>query len=148
MGRVFFCGDLLVETMMRLLRRIFFVMFLFFLARTTGYLWRYYSTYRTKKKVRRVLARKSLPRTNQNSPSEFSDQIRNKSKKDKTKTSQMMGWIENRPNKFLNQNFVRQGLPAKSKTRRFRFISLFFDKASTSISRTKLIPYSYRWRQQ
>jgi hypothetical protein len=32
----------------------------------------------------------------------------------------MMGWIENRPNKFLNQNFVRQGLPAKSKTRRFR----------------------------
>ena len=38
--------------------------------------------------------------------------------------SQMMGWIENRPNKFLNQNFVRQGLPAKCKTRRFRFISL------------------------
>jgi len=38
--------------------------------------------------------------------------------------SQMMGWIENRPNKFLNQNFVRQGLPAKCKTQRFRFISL------------------------
>jgi len=48
-GRVFFCGDLLVETMMRLVRRIFFVMFLFFLARTTGYLWRYYSTYQYKK---------------------------------------------------------------------------------------------------
>jgi hypothetical protein len=78
----------------------------------------------TKKKVRRVLARKSLPRTNQNSHSAFSDQIRNNSKKDKTKTSQMMGWIENRPNKFLNQNFVRQGLPAKSKTRRFRLASL------------------------
>ena len=61
----------------------------------------------TKKKVRRVLARKGLPRTNQNSPSAFSDQIRYNSKKDKTKTSQMMGWIENRPNKFLNQNFVR-----------------------------------------
>ena len=74
--------------------------------------------------VCRVLARKSLPRTNQNSHSALSDQIRNNSKKDKTKTSQMMGWIENRPNKFLNQNFVRQGLPAKSKTRRFRFISL------------------------
>jgi len=54
----------------------------------------------------------------------FSDQIRDNSKKDKTKTSQMMGWIENRPNKFLNQNFVRFGLPAKSETRRFRFISL------------------------
>ena len=80
----------------------------------------------TKKKVRRVLARKSLPRTNQNSPSAFSHQIRNNSKKDKTKTSQMMGWIENRPNKFLNQNFVRQGLPAKSKSVRFRFISLIY----------------------
>ena len=78
----------------------------------------------TKKKVRRVLARKSLPRTNQNSPSAFSHQIRNNSKKDKTKTSQMMGWIENRPNKFLNQNFVHQGLPAKSKSVPFRFISL------------------------
>ena len=60
----------------------------------------------TKKKVLRVLARKSLPRTNQNSHSAFSHQIRNNSKKDKTKTSQMMGWIENRPNKFLNQNFL------------------------------------------
>jgi len=78
----------------------------------------------TKKKVRRVLARKSLPRTKQNSPSAFSHQIRNNSKKDKTKTSQMMGWIENRPNKFLNQNFVRQGLPAKCKSVRFRLISL------------------------
>jgi hypothetical protein len=82
----------------------------------------------TKKKVRRVLARKSLPRTNQNSPSAFSHQIRNNSEKDKTKTSQMMGWIENRPNKFLNQNFVLQGLPAKSKSVRFRFISLIWSK--------------------
>jgi hypothetical protein len=80
----------------------------------------------TKKKVRRVLARKSLPRTNQNSPSAFSHQIRNNSKQDKTKTSHMMGWIENRPNKFLNQNIVRQGLPAKSKSVRFRFISLTY----------------------
>ena len=78
----------------------------------------------TKKKVRRVLARKSLPRTNQNSPSVFSHQIRNNSKKDKTKMSQMMGWIENRPNKFLNQNFVRHGIPAKSKSVRFRLNSL------------------------
>ncbi len=78
----------------------------------------------TKKKARRVLARKSLPRTNQNSHLAFSHQIRNNSKKDKTKTSQMMGWIENRPNKFLNQNFVRQGLPAESKSVSFRFISL------------------------
>ena len=36
----------------------------------------------------------------------------------------MMGWIENRPNKFLNQNFVRQGLPAKSKSVRFSLNSL------------------------
>ena len=35
-----------------------------------------------------------------------------------------MGWIEKRPNNFLNQNFVRQGLPAKSESVRFRFISL------------------------
>jgi len=102
------------------------VMFLFFLARaqqvSCGEITVLTST---KKKVRRVLARKSLPRTNQNSPSAFSHQIRN-SKKDKKKTSQMMGWIENRPNKFLNQNFVRQGLPAKCKTRRFRYISLIF----------------------
>jgi hypothetical protein len=39
----------------------------------------------------------------------------------------IMGWIENRPNKFLNQNFVRQGLPAKSKSVSFRFISLTYD---------------------
>jgi hypothetical protein len=101
------------------------VMFLFFLARTQqiscGEITVLTST---KKKVRRVLARKSLPRTNQNSPSAFSHQIRNNSKKDKTKTSQMMGWIENKPNKFLNQNFVCQGLPDKSKIVRFRFISL------------------------
>jgi hypothetical protein len=35
-----------------------------------------------------------------------------------------MGWIEKRPNKFLTQNVVRQGLPAKSLSVRFRFISL------------------------
>ena len=103
------------------------MMFLFFLARaqqvSCGEITILTST---KKKVRRVLARKSLPRTNQNSPSAFSHQIRNNSKKDKTKTTQMMGWIENRPNKFLNQNFVRQGLPAKCKSVRFRFISLTY----------------------
>ncbi len=65
----------------------------------------------TKKKVRRVLARKSLPRTNQNSPSAFSHQI----SETLAKTSQMMGWIDNRPNKFLHQNFLRQGLHAKCK---------------------------------
>ena len=92
----------------------------------------------TKKKVRRVLARKSLPQTNQNSPSAFSHQIRNNSKKDKTKTSQMMSWIEYRPNKFLNQNFVRQGLPAKCKIRRFRFISLNSAIISTSSECSKL----------
>jgi hypothetical protein len=100
------------------------VMFLFFLTRaqqvSCGEITVLTST---KKKVRRVLARKSLPRTNQNSPSVFSHQIRNNSKKDKTKMSQMMGWIENRPNKFLNQNFVRHGIPAKSKSVRFRLNS-------------------------
>jgi hypothetical protein len=101
------------------------VMFLFFLARaqqvSCGEITVLTST---KKKVRRVLARKSLPRTNQNSPSAFSHQIRNNSKKDKTKTCQTMGWIEKRPNKFLTQNVVRQGLPAKSLSVCFRFISL------------------------
>jgi hypothetical protein len=41
----------------------------------------------------------------------FSDQIGNNSKKNKTKTSPMMGWIESRPKKFLNQNFVRKTFP-------------------------------------
>ncbi len=80
-GRVF-CGDLLVETMMRLVAADLF-------------LWCFYSSTRaqqvscggitvltsTKKKVRRVLARKSLPRT----PSTFSDQIGNNSKKERVK---------------------------------------------------------------
>ncbi len=48
----------------------------------------------------------------------------------------MMGWIENRPNKFLNQNFVRQGLPAKSKSVHFRFISLM-------CMQTKIKAYAY-----
>jgi hypothetical protein len=30
-----------------------------------------------------------------------------------------MGWIKIRPNKFLNQNFVRQWLPAKKHMSRF-----------------------------
>ena len=96
----------------------------------------------TKKKVRRVLARKSLPRTNQNSPSAFSHQIRNNSKKDKTKTCQTMGWIEKRPNKFLTQNFVRQGLPAKSLSVRFRFISLICWLQNREIYITGTAPYS------
>jgi len=99
-------------------------MYIFFLARTQVSCGGITVLTSTKKKVHRVLARKSLLRTNQKSPSVFSHQIRNNSKKDKTIMSQMMGWIENRPNKFLNQNFVPQGLPAKCKTQRFRFISL------------------------
>ena len=58
----------------------------------------------------------------------------------------MMGWIENRSNKFLNQKFVRQGLPAKSKAQRFRlslyrpalwtkFRPLFASKMGTYVSR-------------
>ena len=118
-------------------------MFLFFLARaqqvSCGKITVLTST---KKKVRRVLARKSLPRTNQNSPSAFSHQIRNNSKKDKTKTCQTMGWIEKRPNKFLTQNFVRQGLPAKSLSVRFRFISLICWLQNREIYITGTAPYS------
>jgi hypothetical protein len=44
----------------------------------------------------------------------------------------MMGWIEKRPNNFLNKNLVRQGLPAKSESVRFRFISLNFFKQTRS----------------
>ena len=47
-----------------------------------------------------------------------------------------MGWIENRPNKFLNQNFVRQGPPAKCKTRRFRYISLIYLTRKNLLRRT------------
>jgi hypothetical protein len=74
--------------------------------------------------VRRVLARRMSHKPTKNHTSAFSDKIRNNSKKDKTKTSQVMGWIESRPIKFLNQNSVRQGLPAKCKSVRFRYISL------------------------
>jgi hypothetical protein len=40
----------------------------------------------------------------------------------------MMGWIKIRPNKLLNQNFVRQGLPAKRQMVPFRFTSLNYSK--------------------
>ena len=45
----------------------------------------------------------------------FSDQNLSNRKNNQTNTNQMMGWIENRPNKFFNQNFVRQMLPPKQR---------------------------------
>jgi hypothetical protein len=80
----------------------------------------------TKKKVPRVLARRMSHEPTKNHTSAFSDKIRNNSKKDKTKTSRMVGWIESRPKKFLNQISVCQGLLAKCKSVRFRFISLMY----------------------
>jgi len=56
-----------------------------------------------------------------------------------------MGWIENRPNKFLNQNFVHQGPPAKCKTRRFRFISLILrQNISLFITITTLVKLIFK----
>jgi hypothetical protein len=50
-----------------------------------------------------------------------------------------MGWIENRPNKFLNQNFVRQGLPAKSKSVRFRLNSLKYTDTPIQFAKFNII---------
>ncbi len=57
-------------------------------------------------------------------PTAFSDKIVSNSKKNKTKTNQIMGWIKNRPNNFSNQSFVRQTFPSKHQMPGFRFISL------------------------
>jgi hypothetical protein len=61
--------------------------------------------------------------TNRISPRAFSDKIVSNSKKNKTKTNRLMGWIKNGLNKFLNQNFVRQTFPPKHQMPGFRFIS-------------------------
>jgi hypothetical protein len=117
---------------MRLLRRIFFCGDVFILPRAHNWLLVAVLQYLPVQKRRYVefwRGRVSHEPTKIHT-SAFCDQIRNNSKKDKMKTSQMMGWIENRPNKFLNQNFVRQGLPAKSKSVRFRFISLTYQHYS------------------
>ena len=62
--------------------------------------------------------------TSQISSTVFSDKIVSNSKKNKTKTNQIMGWIENRPNNFSTQNFVRQTFPPIHHMPGFRFISL------------------------
>ena len=54
----------------------------------------------------------------------FLDENRSNRKNNQTNTNRMMGWIENRPNKFLNQNFVRQTLPPKQSMSPFNFTSL------------------------
>jgi hypothetical protein len=54
----------------------------------------------------------------------FSGQNRNNSQTNKTKTNRLMTIIEIWPNKFSNQNFVNQGLPAKRQMVPFRLISL------------------------
>ena len=62
--------------------------------------------------------------TSRISPTAFSDKIVSNSKKNKTKTNRIMGWIKNRPNNFSNQNFVHQTFPPKHQMPGFRFISL------------------------
>ena len=61
------------------------------------------------------LARNGPNREAQFFATAFSDQSLSNHKNNQTKTNQMMGWIENRPNKFLNRNFVRQTLPPKQR---------------------------------
>jgi len=53
----------------------------------------------------------------------------------------MMGWIENWPIKFLNRNFVRRRLPAKSNSVPFWLNSLIFHHPITSV-RHPLLSYS------
>jgi hypothetical protein len=45
----------------------------------------------------------------------FLDQNLSNRKNNQTNTNQMMGWIENRPNKFFNQKNFRQMLPPKQR---------------------------------
>ena len=52
--------------------------------------------------------------TSQIFPRAFSDKIVSNSKRNKTKTSRLMGWIKTGPNKLSNENFVRQRPPAKT----------------------------------
>jgi hypothetical protein len=54
-----------------------------------------------------------VEQTSRISPRAFSEKIISNSKKNKTKTNRLMGWIKNGLNKFSNQNFVRQTFPPK-----------------------------------
>ncbi len=78
----------------------------------------YYSTYTE------FLARNGQIWPAQLPPTAFSDQCQSVSKKIKTKRKRMMGWIKNGPKRKLSWFFVRQHLPAKTKSFPFRFISL------------------------
>ena len=78
----------------------------------------------TKKRVGRVFGKEWTKRKTKFFATAFLDDNRLNGKNNQTNMNRMMGWIENRSNKILSKNFVRQGPPAKSETRRFRFISL------------------------
>ena len=78
--------------------------------------------YRTYDRTYEFSARNGPNREAQFFATAFLDENRSNRKNNQTNTNRMMGWIENRPNKFLNKNFVRQGPPAKYKTRRFRIV--------------------------
>jgi hypothetical protein len=56
----------------------------------------------------------------------FLDQNLSNRKNNQTTTNRMIGWIENRANKFFNRNFIRQMLPPKHTMSRFRFTSLIY----------------------
>ncbi len=64
----------------------------------------------------------------------FSNPICWNREKEKTKTKNMMGWIENGPKKKWRRFFVRQQLPAKTEKARFRFISFIFVIPNTSLT--------------
>jgi len=80
--------------------------------------------YRTYDRTYEFSARNGPNREAQFFATAFLDENRSNRKNNQTNTNRMMGWIENRPNKFLNQNFVCQTLPPKQSMSPFNFTSL------------------------
>jgi hypothetical protein len=73
--------------------------------------------------------------TSRTSPRAFSEKIFSNSKKNKTTTNRLMGWIENGLNKFLNQNFVCQTFPQNQ-----QLLLLDFNQSCWKISFLSLPP--------
>ena len=80
--------------------------------------------YRTYDRTYEFSARNGPNREAQFFATAFLDENRSNRKNNQTNTNRMMGWIEKRPNKFLNRNFIRQTLPPKQSMFPFNFTSL------------------------
>ena len=77
--------------------------------------------YRTYDRTYKFSVRNGPNREAQFFATAFLDENRSNRKNNQTNTNRMMGWIENRPTKFLNRNFVRQTLPPKQSMFPFNF---------------------------